>query len=90
MSRGHGAYQRRVVDLLSADETTIREGLPVGAFQPVLGGIDRSNARRVIRSLIRRGDIELVNDPETGEQRLKLDFFAAVAAMLRKSPPSHD
>ena len=65
MSRGHGRIQRRIVELLSADERARGEGLPLSALRPVLGP-DRSNARRAIRSLIRRGDAEWVTDPETG------------------------
>ena len=82
MSRGHGTYQRRVVARLSADEKTIKEGLSMRALQPALGP-DRSNRRRVIRSLIRRGDAEVVSDPETGERRLKLPFLPAASALMR-------
>jgi hypothetical protein len=54
MSWGHGRIQRRVVELLSADERARGEGLLLSALRPALGP-DRSNARKAIRSLIRRG-----------------------------------
>ena len=68
MSRGRGRIQRRIVELLSADERARGEGLPLSALRPALGP-DRSNARRAIRSLIRRGDAEWVTDPETGDRK---------------------
>ncbi len=90
MSRGHGRIQRRVVELLSADERARDAGLPLSALRPVLGP-DRSNARRAIRSLIRRGDAEWVTHPETGERCLKLTFWTCVAAMMKREPPeTHD
>lgn len=85
MSRGHGAIQRRVVDLLSADEQVLREGLPPEALRPVLGN-DRSNRRRVIQSLIRRGDVEEIYD-ESGERRLKLHGMTALQALVRLRYP---
>ena len=85
MSRGHGRIQRRVVELLSADERARDAGLPLSALRPVLGP-DRSNARRAIRSLIQRGDCEWTTDPETGERRLKLTFWTCVAAMMKREP----
>jgi hypothetical protein len=89
VSRGHGRIQRRVVELLSADERARGEGLPLSALRPVLGP-DRSNARRAIRSLIRRGDAEWVTDPETGERRLKLEFWLCVAAMMNREEAERD
>jgi hypothetical protein len=89
VSRGHGRIQRRVVALLAADERARGEGLPLCALRPVLGP-DRSNARRAIRSLIRRGDAEWVTDPETGERRLKLEFWLCVAAMMNREEAERD
>jgi hypothetical protein len=89
VSRGHGRIQRRVVELLSADERARGEGLPLSALRPVLGP-DRSNARRAIRSLIRRGDAEWATDPETGERRLKLEFWLCVAAMMNREEAERD
>ncbi len=83
MSRGHGRNQRRAVELLSADERARSEGLPPAALRRALG-LDRSNARRLVLSLIDRGDAEWVVDPQTGERRVKLSFWTSVAALLRR------
>ena len=89
MSRGRGWRQRAVVDLLSADSQAQREGLPPAALRPALGP-DRSNGRRVLRSLIKRGAVEWVTDPETGERRVKLEFWTCVSAMLKREPPDNE
>jgi hypothetical protein len=89
LSRGHGRIQRRAVELLSADARAREEGLPFAALLPALGP-DRSNARRAVRSLIRRGDAGWVTDPETGERRLKLEFWARVAAMMAREEADDD
>ncbi len=76
---------RAVVDLLAVDEATRAEGLPLTALRPALGP-DRSNGRRVIRSLFERGAVEWVTNPDTGERRLKLEFWACIAAVLKREP----
>ena len=73
------------MDLLS-DEGARDAGLPLSALRPVLGP-DRSDARRVIRSLVERGDAEWTTDPETGERRLKLAFWTLVSALAKREPP---
>ncbi len=85
MSRGPGSRMRAVVDRLSADAESRLEGLPRAALRPALGP-DRSNGRRVIRDLIRRGAVEWVTNPNTGERRLKLEFWACVAAVIKREP----
>jgi hypothetical protein len=82
MSRGHGWRQRVVFDLLIATEAARREGLPLAALRPALGS-DRANARRLVRSLIDRGDCEMVVD-EVGVRRLRATWLAAVSLMLRR------
>jgi hypothetical protein len=89
VSRGHGRIQRRVVALLAADERARGEGLPLCALRPVLGP-DRSNARRAVRSLIRRGDAGWVTDPETGARRVKLELLTRVAAMMAREEADDD
>ncbi len=81
MSRGLGRRQRGVVELLAASPW--EEGLPLTALRPVLGP-DRSDARRVIRSLLARGVVERVQDAETGEGRVRLEFWTHIAAVLRR------
>ncbi len=76
---------RAVVDRLSADEESRAEGLPLAALRPALGP-DRSNGRRVIRSLIQRGAAEWVTDPDTGERRVKLEFWTGISAVLKREP----
>ncbi len=75
---------RAVVDRLSADEESRAKGLPLAALRPALGP-DRSNGRRVIRSLIQRGAAEWVVD-EGGTRRVKLEFWTCVAAVLKREP----
>ncbi len=76
---------RAVVDRLSNDEDARAEGLPLAALRPALGP-DRSNGRRVLRSLFERGAVEWVLDPCTGERRLKLTFWTCIAAMMKREP----
>lgn len=76
---------RAVVACLSADGESRAEGLPLAALRPALGP-DRSNGRRVLRSLIKRGAAEWVTDPETGERRVKLEFWTCVAAVIKREP----
>ncbi len=76
---------RAVVDRLSADEESRAESLPLTALRPALGP-DRSNGRRVLRSLFKRGAVEWVTNPDTGERRLKLEFWACIAAVLKREP----
>lgn len=89
MSRGHGTHQRRVVALLSASEEVIEKGLPLRALRPALGR-DRSNARRVLLSLIRRGDVEEVACAETGERHLRLTFPASLPILWRLRHPGDE
>ncbi len=84
MSKGHGTRMRAVVDRLSVDEEARRIGLPLSALRPVLGP-DKANARRTVRSLLRRGDAEWVED-EAGTRRLKLHWLVCVSAMLKREP----
>lgn len=76
---------RSVVDRLSADEDARAEGLPLAVLRPALGP-DRSNGRRVLRSLFERGAVEWVTDPDTGERRVKLTFWACISAMMKREP----
>ncbi len=74
---------RAVLDRLCVDEATRAGGLPLAALRPALGP-DRSNARRVIRSLIRRGAVEWMEDPETGERKLVLEMWTGISLVLRR------
>ncbi len=69
--------------LLSADERAREEGLPPAALRRALG-LDRSNARRLVLSLIDRGDAEWVTDPETGARHVKLTFWTCLAAVFKR------
>lgn len=66
-------------------DNTKRFGPRVNAICAVVKdlGRDRSNARRVISSLIERKSVEVIRDPETGGTRLRLEW-AYVAAVLRR------
>ncbi len=75
---------RAVVDRLSADQEARRIGLPLSALRPVLGP-DKANAKRTVRSLLRRGDAEWVED-EAGARCLKLNWLVCVSAMLKREP----
>lgn len=88
MSRGHGTRQRAVVDLLVGTEEAQREGLPLAALRPVLGP-DRSDARRVIRSLVERGDAEWV-EGEGGIRRLRLNWLLCVSVLLKREDLGDD
>ncbi len=83
MSKGYGTRMRAVVERLSADEETRMKGLPLSALRPALGP-DRSNGRRVIRSLIRRGAVEWVTDGATGERKLVLGFWFGISIFLQR------
>lgn len=74
---------RAVLDRLSADEESRAEGLPLAVLRPALGP-DRSNGRRVLRSLFERGAVEWVTDPETGEPRVRLELWTGISAVLRR------
>ena len=67
------------MDALSRDEETLKRGLPLDALRPVLPS-NRSNRRRVVESLIHRGDLEWVDDEETGERRLRLAWWSSLWA----------
>lgn len=86
MSRGHGRAQRALVDRLVADDAALKEGLPLSALRSVLPS-DRSNRRRTILTLIQRGDVEVLTDPETGERRLRMPFMAGASAWWKRNPP---
>ena len=66
MSRGLGRVQQKVLNVLRSDTETIYEGLPVGVFRERLRGIDRSNRRRAVRTLMARQMIHIVQG-EDGE-----------------------
>ncbi len=83
MSRGLGRNQRRAVELLAADERAREEGLPPAALRRVLG-LDRSNGRRLVRSLIAQGDLEWATDAETGAPLVKLTFWTCLKAVMRR------
>ncbi len=87
MSRGHGSRQRAVVDALCADDRARKEGMPLAALRPILP-FDRSNRRRVIRSLVRRGDVGIVEDDE-GVRRLKLRFGPLLREWWKREPPAY-
>ncbi len=84
MSKGHGTRMRAVVDRLSVDVEARRIGLPLSVLRPILGP-DKANARRTVRSLLRRGDAEWVED-EAGARRLKLNWLVCVSAMMKREP----
>lgn len=75
MSRGLGILQRRVCEVLYAvegNELSLRE------LRCQLGEPDRSNLRRGIRGLLKRG---LVEELRVGEQpRVKLSFWGVIFA----------
>ncbi len=73
---------RAVVDRLSVDEEARRIGLPLSALRPVLGP-DKANARRTVRSLLRRGDADWIVD-EAGTRRLKLNWLVCVSALIKR------
>jgi hypothetical protein len=60
----------------------VDEGLPVGAVKSIVGG-DRSNTRRAIRTLLRRGELEEFEDGK----RVRLSRSAAFR-FSSNSPPT--
>lgn len=89
MGRGLGVHQRRLVEYLATDEQRRKEGVPLRALRPLLPA-DRSNRRRIIRSLLERGDLEIVRDDEDGESRYKLSFWTSAAWLWRMAGPYTD
>jgi DNA-binding MarR family transcriptional regulator len=84
VSRGLGPTQWRALKVL---EEYKNEGIPVREFKARMG-TDRSNARRVIRGLMKRDFVEEI-DPD-GERRLRLTLRGRlrVAYPLTKKRPS--
>lgn len=78
MSRGLGAIQRRMLDVLKG--TRADEGLPVVELKSRVGG-ERSNVRRAVLTLALRGLVEELT--LGGERRVRLTFWGLLAA----SPP---
>ena len=76
------------MDALCADDATRRDGVPLATLRSILPS-DRSNRRRTIRTLIQRGDVEIVDDPETGERRLRMPFMAGLSAWWKRVPPAY-
>lgn len=74
------------MDALSVDEETIEAGLSLADLRGVLPS-DRSNRRRVLRSLVARDEAEWVMETETGEPRLRLTWLARVAATWKLAGP---
>jgi DNA-binding MarR family transcriptional regulator len=70
--RSPGHIQRSVLYVLWKYADHVGEGLPVGALKAIVGG-DRSNTRRAIRTLLRRGELE---ESEDGK-RVRLSRSAA-------------
>jgi DNA-binding MarR family transcriptional regulator len=61
--RPPGPTQKRVLYVLWKYADPVDEGLPVGAVKAIVGG-DRSNTRRAIRTLLRRGELDESEDGE--------------------------
>lgn len=82
--RGHspGPNQRSVLYVLWKYADPVDEGLPVGAVKSIVGG-DRSNTRRAIRTLLRRGELEEFEDGK----RVRLSRSAAFR-FSSNSPPT--
>ena len=70
--RSPGPNQRSVLYVLWKYADPVDEGLPVGTVKAIVGG-DRSNTRRAIRTLLRRGELE---ESEDGK-RVRLSRSAA-------------
>lgn len=83
MSRGVGRLQRRVVDVI-VDHQEGHEGLDVGDLYRHLGG-DRSNNRRAVRTLIRRGKAS-ENRGEDGVRRVQITKEAWLISVLMRVP----
>ena len=69
--------QRRVLGVLQQSTEPGEDGLPVTLVKEIVG-IDRSNARRAIRTLLMRG---LIEESEDG-RRIRLTFLGAFARAL--------
>jgi DNA-binding MarR family transcriptional regulator len=90
MSRGWGWRQRRAVELLAATKRARDEGLTFAELRPALGK-DRANAIRALSSLVARGDLERVANPEATEQpRYKLNWLALCSVMMKREPPDYE
>jgi len=70
--RSLGPNQRSVLYVLWKYADPVDEGLPVGTVKAIVGG-DRSNTRRAIRTLLRRGELE----ESEGGKRVRLSRSAA-------------
>jgi hypothetical protein len=55
--RAAGPTQRRILQVLWEYSEPLEEGLPITAVKAIVGG-DRSNARRAIKTLVLRGELE--------------------------------
>jgi DNA-binding MarR family transcriptional regulator len=84
VSRGLGPAQWRVLKVLEENKN---EGLPVRELKSRMGR-DRSNARRTIRGLLKRGFVEEIEP--NGERRLRLTLQGRLRAAypLPKKQPS--
>jgi hypothetical protein len=80
--RSPGPNQRSVLYVLWKYADPVDEGLPVGTVKAIVGG-DRSNTRRAIRTLLRRGELE---ESEDGK-RVRLSRSAAFR-FSSNSPPT--
>lgn len=76
-TRALGEMQRRVLGVLQQSTEPGEDGLPVTLVKEIVG-IDRSNARRAIRTLLMRG---LIEESEDG-RRIRLTFLGAFARAL--------
>jgi hypothetical protein len=80
--RSPGPNQRSVLYVLWKYADPVDEGLPVGTVKAIVGG-DRSNTRRAIRTLLRRGELEEFEDGK----RVRLSRSAAFR-FSSNSPPT--
>jgi hypothetical protein len=78
MSRGLGLLQRRVCEALEEAEG---HELPLRELRRRLGDTDRSNLRRAIRGLLKRGIVE--EPPSEGEPSVALTDWGYVSAGAR-------
>jgi hypothetical protein len=76
-NRALGEMQRRVLGVLQQSTEPGEDGPPVTLVKEIVG-IDRSNARRAIRTLLMRG---LIEESEDG-RRIRLTFLGAFARAL--------
>lgn len=72
--RQPGPTQQLVLAILWEYPDSVDEGLPVSVVKSIMGSSDRSNGRRVLRTLLQYGEIE---ESEDG-QRLRLSFNTAL------------